>query len=203
MSLEKKKYVNRDPYKARILKRYECFRQKNKKAPIAKTLQYFKARGSFSARIYEGIYEGLEYKHIKYWLKQKLEDCNGEEGLIKKRRGRPPILKGATLKMIDEVILRAVKSGKYLVTPQTFTPLIITAINECGEGHKMGKARDKLKVCPTRINDRCCGLKLSMRNPTTATSKLPRDWKYQMKLYTMRLAYYVHRYGKKKKVLKA
>jgi hypothetical protein len=189
MSLEKKKYVNWDPYKARIIKRYQCFRQKNKKAPIAKTLQFFKARG--------GIYEGLEYNHIKYWLKQKLEDCNGEEGLIKKRRGRPPILKGATLKMIDEVILRAVNSGKYLVTSTNLYPLIVKAIKECGEGHKLGKGVDKLKVCPTWINDRCCRLNLSMRKPTTATSKLPNDWKYQMKLYTMRLAYYVHRYGLK------
>ena len=83
MSLGKKKNLNWDPHKARILKRYECFRQKSKKAPIAKTLQFFKARA--------GIYEVLEYNHIKkYWLKQKGEDCNGEEDFIKKRRGRPP-----------------------------------------------------------------------------------------------------------------
>ena len=102
------------------------------------------------------------------------------------------------LKMIDQVILRAVKSGKYLVTSTNLYLLIVRTNKECGEGDKLGKGHDKLKVCPAWINVRCRCLNLSMRKPTSATSKLPKDCKDQMKLYTMRLAYYVHYSGLKR-----
>ena len=173
VSLNKKKYTNWDPYKARILKRYDFFSQKNKKGAILKTLQFFKARG--------GIYDGLEYNHIKYWVKQKVEDCEmGKDGYVKKKRGRPPILKEETLKMIDEAILRTVNSGKHLVTSTNLYPIIIRTIKECGEGEKLGEGYHKLKVCSTWINDRCCNLNLSMRK--TATSKLPEDREDQTSL---------------------
>jgi hypothetical protein len=180
LSLTKKKYNNWSKLAPTVVDRYNLIRKTTARGALQKTLDFFRARST--------RYDDLTLAHIKYWVERS-------KRTVSLKRGRSCILQESTLKNVDDAILDICSRGTHLVNSTNLYPVIIRAIQESGEGGKIGDGPGQIKVCPTWINDRCRKLKLSMRKPTASSLKIPDDWEEKKNMFVCRLAYWVQRYG--------
>lgn len=92
----KKKYIKWTTEDKRLLlEKYQSFKDKGKKNPVAATVRYFgKHKVSMSGVTYPNYYKNLNESNLRGWIKRK--DHSGC-----RRVGRPPVLKPETVKACE------------------------------------------------------------------------------------------------------
>lgn len=77
------------------------------------------------------------------------------------------------------------------VNSTVLRPIIKGVIIACGDSHILKENGGKMKLSTTWINHMCRDMNLVMRRGTANAATLPSDWKEQLELVVLRLAFMV------------
>lgn len=183
----KKKYIKWTTEDKRLLlEKYQSFKDKGRKNPLAATVRYFgRNRVSTSGVEYPSYYQNLNESNLRGWIKRK------DDGGCR-RAGRPPALKPETVKACEAFVLSRFENiGVTNDTPgitnngdnktatgdamssRTLKPLIQDVIRRMGEGDKLD---DKtFTVSTTWVNKLCRRIGIRMRCRTKGATKEHND----------------------------
>eukprot|EP00889_Picochlorum_renovo_P005076 jgi/Picre1/32106/NNA_007454.t1 len=183
----KKKYIKWTTEDKRLLlEKYQSFKDKGRKNPLAATVRYFgRHRVSMSGVEYPSYYQNLNESNLRGWIKRK-------DDIGCRRAGRPPVLKPETVKACEAFVLSRFenigvtndtsgmtnnvnnKTGTSdAMSSRTLKPLIQDVIRRMGEGDKLD---DKtFTVSTTWVNKLCRRIGIRMRCRTKGAIKEHND----------------------------